>query len=217
MPLLRFSALFIFALLLVFPATAVPVYYSSATDPAGDNAGLDDLVFSSARVAAGVLTLEVRFNPATFSPGHTSATFNLDFDQDPGTGFAGVDSVHNDSAIFGADAVVHFPSYINPFGRAFVWNGVAFVQVIPDFPFTTLVDGYSISLPFASLGPDDGIFNFKVVVQRALTDASATGISDYLTDLRSPPVTTALIPEPATLALFGLGLGGLSFFRRRRG
>jgi len=47
--------------------------------------------------------------------------------------------------------------------------------------------------------------------------ASSTGYTiDYVRDNGSPSVLQVSVPEPSTIALFGAGLAGIAFFRRKR-
>ena len=68
------------------------------------------------------------------------------------------------------------------------------------------------------LNTDWNVQNFMVTASGLNTSLEfrATGTSDSLGGYLDAVILTAKIPEPATLALFGLGLAGLGLMRRRR-
>ncbi len=215
-------ALMLFVLL-VFSVSALPagvVYYGSATDPSGD-ASEDDLVFCSISVDdASMATFLVRFDPSTFLAGFSMTAIRLDLDQNPATGYAGIDGGHHDSAIMGSDAYVLLPYYTNGYSLLRLWDGSAY-NTAGTYSVTTLADGYSTTIPLADLGVASGLMNFKAISQRALSEFSSTGVHDYLTDIGQPVGSTMSsgspsdTPEPATLATLGVGLLALVGLRRR--
>jgi hypothetical protein len=177
-------------------AALLPELFGSLTDPDGDAVVLNDrspdLATATAEVSGGDVTLTV-----TFHSGFADSTYviwNLDMDQNVQTGFEGITQSNADSEIMGVDYLVDITGsafestatilqYDNDAGQ---WTTIA--SLTP----TTLTNGYSVVVPLAQLGNDDGFFNFKVTTQTQLSPTSWTGIHDYISDLGLPPGETGL-------------------------
>jgi len=151
-----------------------------------------DLVSATAAAGSGNLALSVRFAPGTFDATAAHVVFNLDTDQNPATGFPGVDAAHNDAALLGADYQVVLGSNSEG-GTAKVlrWDAASgsFLLVATE-PVSAGLAGYDGTVPLAVLGNDDGQMNFKVVVQSqilSLLQLGYTGVQDYLPDLGVAP------------------------------
>ena len=161
------------------------------TDPSGDatptNAGTSpDLVSANVLNVGNGLIFQVRFAPGTFDPATTLANVLLDTDQNPATGHPGDDSsCINDSGILGLDYQVDAPTgqvYHFTACRTFTPGGIAQV--------TTVANGFDIRVDFAQIGADDGILNFKVITERALSPNTSTGVLDYMSNVGSAPGST---------------------------
>jgi hypothetical protein len=124
----------------------------------------------------------------------TVAQFLLDIDQDPGTGFLGVDEDNNDSGLIGVDYIVEMGAeFFNPNQevRVLHWNGTSW-----DDPVTFLGTDVGVNytdqsmyatIPLSALGDDDGIVNVKVIA-RYQTGANRefTGVFDVMSDVGAP-------------------------------
>src|SRR5437879_1969943 len=89
-----------------YTAAGASVAFGSISDAAGDAGAGPDITSASVAIdASGIATFTLTFAPGT-PLGTAFAQFVLDTDQNPATGFAGVDSVHNDASLIGADFVL---------------------------------------------------------------------------------------------------------------
>jgi hypothetical protein len=90
-------------------------------------------------------------------------------------------------------------------------------------------DVFIVECAFDFPPPDNGCFAFPFSVNLApsdfgvFADGSALARGDFISggvvridDLVLTITSEATVPEPGTLAIFGLGLAGLGFMRRRR-
>ncbi|PYP13495.1 MAG: hypothetical protein DMD56_00390 [Gemmatimonadetes bacterium] len=181
----------------MFTATGVTIS-AAVTDGVGDAIAdprvlvTPDLVSATAAAGSGNLALSVRFAPGTFDATAAHVVFNLDTDQNPATGFPGVDAAHSDAALLGADYQVVLGSNSEG-GTAKVlrWDAASgsFLLVATE-PVSAGLAGYDVTVPLAVLGNDDGQMNFKVVVQSqilSLLQLGYTGFQDYLPDLGVAP------------------------------
>jgi len=197
-------------LIFVSPVFGDTIYFGSATDATGDSTtGNNDLVFASAGIdQAGVLTLEARFAPGSFLPRlpFTRTDFYFDLDRNPATGLPGTPlNGDSESAIFGTDTQVQLIPFPDSSASLLTWNGADFTFVTDNYTFTTVADGYNLTLPLLDLGITDGRFNFKVAYVQ-VGFRGFTTISDRLTNLNAPSVSTTAVPEPTSFSFLAIGL-----------
>jgi hypothetical protein len=148
------------------------------------------------------LTVDVRFDPATFDPNTTGAKVLIDTDQnaatgcDPGetTSFPCAASSSTDS--IGWEFWVQIPEPASPStsGNARVLDHTD-IGTLTLVPFTTEADGFTMSIPLSDLGGDNGQVNFRVFSFRHAAPPGAanpnTGPVDFLPDLGSQHGTTS--------------------------
>jgi hypothetical protein len=177
--------------LMFFAVTALTAIITDATGDAATDSRVPvapDLASASATVDRGSLTMQLRFAPGTFDQTKTIATVVIDIDQNPATGFPGVDAANNDRALIGAE-------YNLQVGSASVGSTTTLLTVIPSGGFssqkvgtiTYVSDGANFVIPLLALGNDRGEMNFKVIVQTQISfppiGVGYTGIVDYMTNL----------------------------------
>ena len=175
-------------------------------DLAGD-ASQDDLVSASIFIDdMANVTFEVHFRLSSFLAGSSEAIFCLDLDRNPATGYSGLDGNHSDAALIGLDAQVDVPFFQNPYAKVYYnITGSSFPLRPAQYSFTTLTDGYRVSVPLADLGATNTQMNFKVVSSRADSPNSNSGVRDYMTNIGSPVGVVANVPEPSSALLLVSG------------
>ncbi len=166
----------------------------NVTDPAGDatNSTADDpanpdLVSGSASSDGTNMNFTVAFVAAGFSSSTSRASFVLDTDENPATGFPGVDAANNDSSLMGVEYLVNIGANLG--ANAEVLKFVSLPNnftSLGTFPATVNADGYSVAIPLSTLGGDDGRMTFKVETQSFL-GPGFTGILDYMPNLGLAP------------------------------
>lgn len=184
------------------------------TDPAGD-ASQDDLVSASISIDdLSNVTFEAHFRLSSFLAGSSEAIFCLDLDRNPATGFSGLDGNHSDAALIGLDAQVNVPFDLNPYAKVYYnITGSSFPLRPAQYSFTTLTDGYQLTLPLADLGTTNTQMNFKAISTRAISPNSSNGVRDYMTNIGSPVGVVANVPEPSSALLL---LSGAALCLHRR-
>ena len=111
------------------------------------------------------------------------AEFQLDTDQNPATGYPGIDSGHSDAALMGTEFFVliygsNFQASASVLSSSFANLGT--------FPVNYSGNSVQVRVPLATLGGDDGLMNFKATVAQELSTNTSTGISDYASNLGQP-------------------------------
>ncbi len=166
----------------------------SVTDPAGDatndtrdDPANPDLVSATVGSDGGNLNLSVRFVQSGFSSATSRGSFVLDTDENPATGFPGVDAANNDSALMGVEFLVNIGANLGANAQVlkFVSPPNNFTTV-GTFPATVLSDGYDVSIPLSAFDNDDGRLTFKAETQSYL-GPGFTGILDYAPNLGLAP------------------------------
>ena len=108
--------------------------------------------------------------------------------------------------------------YVDLYSEAFhagtvdIWDGPG-TTVLGSAPILYGTNSFEITVPLSVLGGDDGNLNYDVVV------GDGTGLTDQAVNYQdvqngSPPGVSS-IPEPSSVALFGLILVGIGLVRQR--
>ena len=161
-------------------------------DPSGDSnvSGGADFATASAVVGGNLATLATTFYD--FDPATSRVIWTLDMDQDPNTGFSGIDSGNNDSERMGLEyQVVIQGSDFDSLVLIESFSNGSWTTTTTSIEPTLLDGGYQVTVPLSLLGDDDGEFNFKAIVQEQQTSSSFSGIQDYISDVGLDPGTTS--------------------------
>jgi hypothetical protein len=177
-------------MLLDFSVTALR---ASISDPALDDGEGADFISTAATVDRGNLVLQVRFTPGRFDPATSMATFSIDIDRNPATGYPGVDAANNDQALMGVEYLIEAGSdYVGSTPTVDKYTGSGFTSVkagtlafVNDA--TGVPIGMDVTIPLSALGNARGEMSFKGAVQQQVGPGSFTGIKDYITDIGQPP------------------------------
>ena len=184
---------------------AVLNFVGGVTDPTGDatsdpRSPYDpDLVGAMISCDGEMISFTVEFAAGSFSPESVYVGFHLDTDQDPTTGFPGVDLANNDAGIIGEEFVLYVGDQ-GPGARLlkFVSLPNNFVQV-DTYPVTVNPLGYTVMVPVGDFDGDDGAMNYKLTGQGVITFGHWTGVLDYMPDLGLAPGTSLRCPNLVTI------------------
>jgi len=173
------------------------------TDAVGDYIDLPitdadpDLVGGSVRCDGENIVLEVHLTPASFDPDSTIINFDLDTDQDPGTGALGITIGGTDGDVLGVEYTVTI-NYDPLQATVYQFTGRPHhFAAIGSFPAVALADGFSASIPRSALGDAEGRINYKVTGEARLGGGAETGVLDVMPDVGLAAGTS----EPCTIEL----------------
>lgn len=209
------------AVLSPLSAYSAIIAYGSVTDPSGDSTNTSpDMVSGSVSIdSAGSAIFSVTYAADT-SLDDASATFNLDIDKNPATGYPGVDTLNNNSALMGIEYIVRlFGSAFSMTGDLYGYSGGFWSLLVSGLPASYSGTTQEITIALSALGGIDGSMNFDVISQQQQTMSTFTGIGDYMPNLGAFGTVTVgavTVPEPGILALLGIGLLGFLPCRSRQ-
>ncbi len=169
------------------PSGTVTDPSGDATDDSRDDPANPDLVSAAVASDGGNLTLTVSFATAGFSPATSRGSFVLDIDENPATGFPGVDAANNDSALLGIEFLVNIGANLGASAEVLKFlSASSTFTTVGTFTTTVSANGYSVVIPLSAFDNDDGRLTFKVETQSFL-GPGFTGILDYMPDLGLAP------------------------------
>lgn len=170
------------------PSGSVSDPSGDATNSTSDDPANPDLVSASVSSDGTNLNLEVRFVAAGFDPNTSRGSFVLDIDENPATGFPGIDAANNDSALMGIEFLINIGGVLGASADVLKFSSGNSFPNVGTFSATVLADGYTVSIPLSTLNNDDGRLTFKVETQSGLPPGTGhTGILDYMPDLGLAP------------------------------
>lgn len=198
-------------------------------DPAGDTFNTfgapHDIIGTTAAVNGTNLDLSVTFAgpidaPSAFTPNSIMGYIDFDTDQNPATlgslpaainSFFGIPGppINMDADFFIDLAIEAFtPGFVDVFDAAF--NSMGSVAIV----FTP--NGFSLSIPLALLGGDDGLLNYSVLIGNVGTPNDPPEFTDRAPNGADPGVSA--VPEPSSLLAFAavFSAAGAFFARGRR-
>jgi hypothetical protein len=142
----------------------------------------------------------IQWDSNSFNPGPVASQVSSDNYVQLANDFNGVDQVFNRESYFGFDGSTNF------YSSAGLTRQSSDLSWMSDLSFPAGV----------GLAPGSGAFNQLNFSNYTHKETGVYAGFSGLVNLSSLTARTTSVPEPGTLALFGLGLAGLGFRRRRR-
>jgi len=172
-----------------------PTFSGTVSDPAGDAFVFDsvplppDLIAATIDISGTDLILTVSYKPGTLSQTLTKFQALLDIDENPATGFGGVDEAHTDAPLIGVDyMIVAVSPRASGQGQVSQIDSVGHVTSTGTVTLTfPTADQAKVTVPLSMLGNDDGKLKFKVTVSQFVTDIGSTGIIDVMPNVGLAP------------------------------
>lgn len=167
--------------------------------------------------------------PSTNDPNMLGGYIDIDADQNPLTGYqswsdylAGTGMIApgvylpgtpTSPSGLGIEYYVDLYSEINHAGMVEIWDGSG-MNMLGLAPILYGSDSFKITVPLILLGGDDGLVNYDVLVGNEYGPTDIAQNPDLIAAGALP--AASVIPEPSSVALFGLILVGIGFVRQRR-
>jgi hypothetical protein len=198
-------------------AGAAVIAFGSVVDPVGDAilaAGASGLTHITDLTAASIsvddlgnVTFTVSYAAGSFSPPNSRSQFYLDLDRNVATG-----SVFGPTPGLGLDALLRFPGPgLHDTAQVLIWTGMGAsgYDLSPtEYAFTTLVDGYTATLPLSAFSTASPYMNFAVTAGTYIDETFVSGIQDVSSNTTAP---VASVPDHGSTALL-LGVTFLGVF-----
>jgi hypothetical protein len=202
-------------------AGAAVIAFGSVVDPVGDAilaAGASGLTHITDLTAASIsvddlgnVTFTVSYAVGTFNPPNSRSQFYLDLDQNVATG-----NTFNPTPGLGLDALLRLPGAgLHATAQVLTWNGSGYDVSPTDYAFTTLADGYSVTLPLSAFGTASPLMNFAVTSGTWVDDTITSGIQDISSNTTAPVASVSVPDHGSTALLLGLSLLGAIGIARR--
>jgi hypothetical protein len=206
-------------------AFASPVYYGEVTDPSGDSTNDDycDLVYASLSVTATDITFSTRWAEGNFDRDLVNVVYFLDTDQNIETGLGSSAGDLTDGGVIGADyvaaygpvnGVIALKEYEPDHGH---FGDYVYLSNMDESDFHADGNGLDFTIPLAYLDNDEGLLDFQLRSRKLFEAGEGVyeEISDWAPNIGQPEASTTAAPVPGAAWLFGSGLIGLIYIRKR--
>ncbi len=159
-----------------------------ASDVAGDG-GTADLTFVLFEVAGRTATVVANFDPASYQGDSVVATFDLDVDENPATGFASTDPGYSGLGVDYQLVIGNVdPTTGKIAARITKYQGGVFTFV-QDLPIAVNSGGFVASISYDVFGDTDDLLAFRVESHRVNGDGTLSARQDWAPDAGAAPVT----------------------------
>lgn len=157
---------------------------AEANDPAGDG-GVADLIFASLEVVDAEIRVRAELTAGTFHGDSMLVTFNLDTDEQSGTGYTTANPGH---AGIGIDCLIELgkTSLTTLGARVRQFENGSFVTTL-SVDVTTVGQGYEATVPLSACD-DDGRAVLRIDAFRQLSDIGYSIRQDWLPDAGTAPL-----------------------------